>query len=527
MNREDNNINSKPLVENHSANNKRLAKNTVILYLRMMFLMVVTLYTSRVILSALGIIDYGLYNVIGGVVAMFSFISAAMGNSSQRFIVYALGKDDLHYQRAVFTTSRIIHLCVAFAIVVLAESIGLWYMNNKMVIPEERIYAAQWVYQFSIIACFINITNVPYNALIIAHEKMSAFAWISIVDCMLKLLIAFAVQIYGGDRLILYAFLFLLIYVFDRILYQHYCYKHFEETPYIGLRYIGKNIFSEIGTFAGWSLIGNLAWIGYTQGLNLVLNIFFGPAVNAARGVAVQVQGAVTNFTKSFQTAINPQIVKSYASGDNQRVRSLVYTSSKFSYYLLLCMALPIMLEAESIMGIWLKEVPDHTVNFVRLILLVLLVGPFENPADQTIQATGKIKLYQIVEGGLLMSILPVSYIALKNGMVVESVFVIQFLVFVIVQFVRLLIIKKYIDLSIVDYLRNVLLPPALVTLISGSLSYLLYLSCSHSLVSTIFVSVVSFSLVLLSSYIVGVNKQERVAVNKMINKILVKIKHQ
>ena len=301
MNREDNSINSRPLVENHSANNKRLAKNTVILYLRMMFLMAVTLYTSRVTLSALGIIDYGLYNVIGGVVAMFSFISAAMGNSSQRFIVYALGKDDLHYQRAVFTTSRIIHLCVAFAIVVLAESIGLWYMNNKMVIPDERIYAAQWVYQFSIIACFISITNVPYNALIIAHEKMSAFAWISIVDCILKLLIAFAVQIYGGDRLILYAFLFLLIYVFDRILYQYYCYKHFEETPYIGLRYIGKNIFSEIGTFAGWSLIGNLAWIGYTQGLNLVLNIFFGPAINAARGVAVQVQGAVTNFTKSFQ----------------------------------------------------------------------------------------------------------------------------------------------------------------------------------------------------------------------------------
>lgn len=476
----------------------------------MLLILAISLYTSRIVLSTLGVTDFGLYNVIGSVVAMFSFINAAMGNASQRFIVYALGEGDLNYQKAVFKTSKLIHCIVATIVVFLAETIGLWYLNNKMVIPVDRLGAVSWIYQFSIVACFITITNIPYNSLIIAHEKMGAFAIITIIDAILKLGIAYTIQYISSDRLISYGFLFMLVFVVDRVLYYVYCRKFFQETQYIKLKSIDKKIIKEISCFAGWSLIGNLAWIGYTQGLNLLLNLFFGPIVNAARGIVVQVQGAVSNFTKSFQTAINPQIVKSYAQNDYEREKMLIYASSKYSYFLLLCLLLPIFVEADFILELWLIEVPDYTVNFLRLTLLVMLVGPFENPVDQAIQATGIIKIYQICEGGLLLLIVPISYMMLNMGFKAEIVFVVQFVDFIIVQIVRIVIIRKHIFLPIKEYFVSVLWRPILVSVIAVGLSCAAYVLVPRNTCNNLILCFVMAVIVVLVVFVFGLNHKER-----------------
>ena len=502
----------------NTSNNKRIAKNTLFMYARMLFLLCISLYTSRVVLAALGVEDYGIYNVVGGIVTMFTFLNYAMGNSSHRYITFALGKGDKKELYAVVSVTFIIHLAIAIIILILAETVGLWFFQNKMVIPEERMYAAGWVYQFSIIACMASIICVPFNAMIIAHEKMEAYAMISILDAVLKLAIVFFIQAYGGDKLILYAALILAVGLWDVVIYVIYCRYHFEEAKHI--HYKKYSQFKEITSFAGWSLIGNLAYIGYTQGLNLLLNVFFNPVVNAARGVAVQVESAVKGFVTNFQIAVNPQIVKSYAQQDFARLHGLIYTSSKLGYYLLFCLVLPVCIESEMVLSLWLKEVPEYAVLFTILVLLVSLQEPLRNPIDRANQATGDIKKYQIYEGGVLLLIMPLAYLALKMGGQPYWVFIVELIIMYLVQILRLFLVCGKINMSKREYARRVIYKVALVSVTSSVIPLAVFFLIPQSFLSFILIVFVSVSSVMICSYFLGLEEREKVFVKGKIIEI-------
>ena len=357
---------------NSATNNKRIAKNTLMLYIRMLFIMVVSLYTSRVVLQALGVEDFGVFNVVGGIVTMFTFINSAMVSSTQRYLNFELATGNESKLKSVFNTSVQIHAIIAITIIVLGETIGLWFLLEKLVIPEGRMTAAIWVYQCSILSCAVNIMSAPYNADIIAHEKMSAFAYISVLEVSLKLLIVYLLWLSPYDKLIVYAILTLMIQIIIRSIYSGYCHKHFTESKLVWQ--FNKPLFKEMSGFAGWSFVGNLASILFNQGLNMMLNIFFGPVINAARGIAVQVQSTVTQFVTGFQTAINPQITKNYAEGNLEQMHSLMFRSARFSFLLLYFISLPVLLETKFLLTIWLKEVPENTIIFTQFILINQLI---------------------------------------------------------------------------------------------------------------------------------------------------------
>lgn len=498
------------------SDNKRIAKNAILLYGRMILLLAVSLYTSRVVLFALGFEDYGIYNVVGGIVAMFSFINMALANSTSRYITFSLGKGRIDDSRQVFNACFIVHIIIALIIILLSETVGLWFLYNKMVIPVSRMYAATWVYQFSIIACVASILYAPFNATIIAHEKMGAFALISILDAFLKLLIAYIISVSENDRLIIYAFLLLCVSLTDIIIYLVYCKRNFKEVKFERIK--TKNNPKEIMGFAGWSLIGNLAYVGYTQGLDILLNIFFGPVVNAARGIATQIQNAVMGFVTNFQMAVNPQITKSYAKEDYSYLHTLVYASSKFSFFLLLCIILPISIESKTILSIWLVEVPDYAIPFTILTLLARLVDTLSNPIGIANNATGTIRQYQIFEGGSLLLIVPIAWLVLKMGGNPTSVFWVQLIIMYIVQFIRLFLVCGKIKMSKKEYCKKVLLRIIPVAIISALIPLLLHYFLPPCIISSIAVVIVSIFSVLLFSYIIGLENGERVMIlNKVI----------
>lgn len=495
-------------MSDNSSNNKRIAKNTIVLYLRMILILVVGLYTSRVVLNTLGVEDYGLYNVVGGFVTVFAFLNGAMSTATQRFITFELAKGDLQRQRTTFSTAINLHLALAIVITLLAETIGLWFVYNKLVIPAERFTAALWVYQLSIAALFIQIVSIPYNAAIIAHEKMSAFAFISIMDVGLKLAIVYALTLVSWDKLIFYAVLLFLVGVLDRIIYGAYCGKNFPEAKYSFV--IDKSLLKEMTNIAGWSLFGNLAGVGYTQGLNILLNMFFGPAVNAARGVAVTVQGVVSGFVANFQMALNPQITKSYAVNDLKRMHTLIYASSKFSFYLLFLVVWPIMIEAQEILTVWLKLVPDHTVWFMRLILSIMLIEALANPMMISSQAVGKVKVYQSVVGGLLLLIIPISYVALRLGANPESVFIVHLLMAIIAQLFRVIIVGRMIDMPLMEYVHVVLVRIFSVSLIVSIPTYALFRFLPSGHIYALLVLLITFLVECCVILFVGLTINER-----------------
>ena len=502
----------------NSSNNKRIAKNTLLLYIRMLMILTVSLYTSRIVLATLGIEDYGLYNVVGGIVTMFTFVNLAMSNASNRFITFALGKGDKQELHDVVSATCMIHWIIAGIIFVLAETVGLWFLHNKIVIPEGRSIAVEWVYQFSVVSCMVSIISVPYNAMIIAHEKMGTFAFVSVLDAILKLLIVYIIQLSSKDKLIVYAALILCVNVFNRLLYQFYCRRHFEESKHIQFKKVPQ--MRDVASFAGWSLFGNLAFMGYTQGLNIILNMFFGPAVNAARGVAVQVESAIKGFVTNFQTAVNPQIIKSYAQGDFRRLHMLIYSSSKFSFFLLYCMVLPICIESDAILNIWLKDVPDYTVIFTILILVISLSEPLRNPIDRANMATGKIRTYQIVEGITLMLIVPVAYVILRLGGAPYSVFIVQLVIMYLVQIIRLFLVCHKINMSKREYVKRVLLRVFAVAVTSSIVPLVLYYYMPSTLLMSIIIVVVSVVSVLVCSYFIGLTPHERSFVNTKLDEI-------
>ena len=491
-----------------SENNKRIAKNTFLLYIRMLFIMAISLFTSRIILNTLGVEDYGIYNVVGGIVAMFGFLSGSMSSATQRFIIFALGKGDKDRLKTVFSTTLQIHALVAFIIVLLCETIGLWFLYHKMLIPVERMDAAFWVLQSSIISTVVMIVSVPYNACIIAHEKMSAFAYISVIEVVLKLIIVYLLFVFPFDKLIIYAILTLIVQLFIRFCYSIYCHRHFQETKYEHVW--DKNMFKEMTGFAVWSLWGNMSAILYTQGQNMLLNVFFGPVVNAARAIAVQVQTAVQQFLGNFQMALNPQITKNYASGNLEQMHSLMFRSARFSFLLLFFISLPVLLEAGFILSVWLKTVPDDAVVFTQIMICISLIYTTANPCVIANQATGKVRVYQMVVGGILLTILPISYLALKLGAPAYSVFVVHFCVESVAQFARMYMLRKTINLQMRQYLQNIYIPITATVVIAIIFPATVHMQMEDGWLRFILVGCTSVFSVGTSSFFIGFTKSER-----------------
>lgn len=438
-------------------NTKRIAKNTLMLYVRMLFGMLVSLYTSRVVLQALGVEDYGIYNVVGGVVAMFSMVSSSLSSSVSRFLTFELGRGDMERLKCVFSTSVSIHIVLSFIIVVLAETVGVWFLNTQMTIPDSRMVAANWVFHASIFSFVFCLLNVPYNASIVAHEHMNIFAYIGIGNILLRLFIVLYIAYapWVGDRLITYALLLVVINISVQVFYMFYCRSHFMECR--SKIHFYKAIFKEMGTFAFWNFIGCTAGLLKEQGVNILLNIFIGPVVNAARGIAVSVNTAITSFSGNFMTALNPQITKSYAAGDYDYMNSLVERGSRFSFYIILVFILPVMLETEFILKLWLGIYPEYSVSFVRLVLIVSAIDVLSNTLINLQTATGKIRNYQLAVGGMLMMNFPLSYICLKLGLSPVSVYVVAIVVSVCCLVLRLLFLRKMVEkFSMAAFISNV-----------------------------------------------------------------------
>ena len=436
-------------------NNKRIAKNTLLLYLRMIVMMIISLYTSRVLLDALGVEDYGIYNAVGGIVAMFSMLSGSLSAAISRFITYELGTGNASKIKQIFSASITTQIILSLIVVAIAETLGFWFLENKMVIPEVRMNAAFWCFQLSELTFVINLISVPYNAAIIAHEKMNAFAYISIFESSIKLVIAFVIAISSYDKLIFYAVLLTLLSLVIRVIYGAYCRKHFEECSF-SIAFNAK-ILKEMFGFAGWNSIGAASWVLKEHGASILLNLFFGPTVNAARAVASKVNVVVSGFAQNFTTALNPQIIKSYASNDFLYMFKLMDKGIRLSFFLLMAVAFPLLFNTQYILGLWLVEVPQHTVAFVQLILISSLVEIISNPLITIMLATGKIKKYQIIVGSLQMMNFPCSYVVLKLGANPETVVVVA-IVFSLACFVsRVVLLKGLVRLNVVKFVRDTL----------------------------------------------------------------------
>lgn len=502
----------------NTSNNKRIAINTIMLYFRMFLTMGVALFTSRVILQSLGVQDYGIYNVVAGFVSMFTFINSAMTSATQRYITFAIGKNEKCRINAVFCTSVNIHILISVLLVLVAEIFGLWFLNSHMTIPQDRMYAANVVYQFAILSTVVMIISTPYNALIVAHEKMSAFAYISILDVAIKLLIAYLLYKASYDRLIVYAFLMFLAQVVIRQIYSTYCHRHFPESKFHLIK--DRPLFKEMISFSVWSLFGNLASVGAGQGVNVVLNMFFGPVVNAARGVAIQVQNAVMGFSSNFQMAMNPQITKNYATGNLSYMHTLIYASSKYSFFLLFILSLPIIIEADNILSVWLGIVPDHTDNFLRFALVTSIVNAMAGPLTIAAQANGKIKIYQSIVGGILLMSFPIAYVCLKLGGKPETVYLVDLFVVCVAQVVRIYMMRSMIKLPIREYFKKVLFRVMIVAISGSVLPILIYMFLpKHTFLSFVSVCVVCVVSVALSVYTLGISQNERAKVVSFVKK--------
>ena len=490
-----------------ASNTKRIAKNTLMLYFRQILIMIVSLYTVRVVLNTLGAEDYGIYNVVAGVVVLFSFVNNAMATATQRFLNFNLGKNDTEKTQQTYSASLLIHIGIALIFVILAETVGLWFVNSKLNIPQERHSAAMWCYQFSIITTVFNILRVPYNAVIIAYEKMSFFAWVSIVEAVLKLLVVYLLIISPFDKLVAYVILLTLVSIIILFCYKIYCNKKFEITHY--KRITDYSLVKEILGFSGWSLFGATANVANNQGTNIVLNMFTNVTVNAAMGIANQVNNAVYSFVSNFQTAFKPQLVKSYAAGEKEDFNNLIIRSAKFSFYLLWIIVLPLTLNLDFVLQIWLKKVPGFSIGFVKLILIYSLFESINGPLWLAVQATGKIKKYQIIVSCLIFSNLPLSIIAFSLGANPYWVLLIRIILECFITMFRLLYLNKTQKFSVISYVKNVMIPVLIVMIVSFIITSLLS-SCFSGVVFFFGSCAISVIVNMLLVCLVGINKNER-----------------
>ena len=449
-----------------SENNKRIAKNTMFLYIRMAVIMLVQLYTSRVILQTLGVEDYGIYNIVGAVVVSLSFITGPLSSATQRFLSFELGKKNTGHIKDIFSISLIVHAILSILILALAETIGLWFLNNKMEIPPERLYAANWVFQCSILTFIINILNTPFNSAIIAYEKMSFYAYISIFEALARLAVVYFLLLTNSDKLIVYGILIVAVTLSVTTLYMLYCRKHIKDIKIHWVK--DKQLLKLLLSFSGWSLFGAIANMSADQGLNLLLNLFFGVTVNAAMGIANQVSAAVNQFVTNFQTAFRPQIVKSYAEGNMEALHLLSCRSSKFSFLLLFMVVCPVYFNIDYILQLWLgANVPQYTADFCRLILICALIESLSAPLWMTVQATGRMKKYQLGISTLMSLNLIISYILLKKGAYPEAVLMVKCGLSIAYLIFRLYVNQRQIKLRIQMFACKTLIPIGITTCVT------------------------------------------------------------
>lgn len=471
--------------------------------------MLVSLYTSRVVLNTLGVEDYGTYNVIGGVVTMFGFFNGAMVSATQRFLSFEIGRNDYAQLRRTFNATLIIHIAIAFLVFILAETIGLWFLNNYLVISVGRMEAARWIYHLSVLSFMIAILQVPFNAIIIAHERMKVYAYVSILEVLLKLGIVFMLTLIAFDKLKLYGILLLLVTVIIASIYRIYSQIQFSETRFDFVK--DKALYKILISYSGWNLFGNIASVAKGQGVSIILNLFFGTVVNAAQGIANQFYAAVNSFVNNFQMASNPQIIKSYASDNRESMINLVLRTSKFSFYLLFMLTLPVMLEIDYILRIWLKLVPEYTSIFTILILINALIDSVSGPLMTSLQATGKIKVYQSLVGVLLILILPISYLFFKAGYPPLYTFIVSIAISIIALCLRLLLTKKQIsEFSIPRFLTEVLLRNFPIIILTAFIPWLIKANMHPGMMRFFLVTLISLTISFVSIYFIGFNRNEK-----------------
>ncbi len=492
-----------------SSNSKRIAKNTIALYTRQILVMLVTLYTSRVILNTLGVSDFGIYNVVGGVVTMFSFITGTMASASQRYIAYDIAKKDAARTKETFSLIMLSYMMLAMLFLLLAESVAVWFLNTKMNIPPDRMEAANWVLQFSIFSFFITIFQMPYLSMCIAKEHMNVYAYVSIAEAVLRLLVVYLLMISDYDKLKVYAVLMFLTTVVIFLLYRWYCIRKFDESHY--RFYYNRKRLVELTSFAWWNMIGALANVLRSQGINILLNIFFNPVVNAARGIAFQVNNAIINFSNNFYTAVKPQIVKNYATGNMIKMHNLIISSSRLAFYLLLILSLPVYLNAEQVLRIWLKTPPEYAPLFVKLILINTLLEVFSMPLVSGLQAHGRIKPYQLTVSIVYMLNVPISYIFLRMGYAPETPMIVNIMLYLLSFPVRLWFCHQYFGLPLMIFVFDVIIRTFLVAAFCFVVNYHLttYVNPDKTITGLIYSVLLTVTITTSIVLMVGIKKKE------------------
>lgn len=491
-----------------TSNTKRIVKNTLMLYFRQILIMLVSLYTVRVVLNVLGAEDYGIYNVVAGVVTMFSFLSGAMATASQRYFSFDLGKNDIEHLKITFSVTFQIYVLLILLVVILAETLGVWFVNHKLVIPPERMSAANWIFQAAMVSFLLTLITTPYMACIIAHENMNVYAYVSIVEAGLKLGIVFLLTFLPYDKLVLYGILLALVALINTSIYRFFCHKHYEECKFRFVK--DKALFKEIISYSGWNLFGSIVGVVKGQITNILLNLYYGPVVNAARAVASQVNTAVLSFSQNFSTALRPQIIKNYVAEKQEETMLLVYRGCKFTFFLMYIFAMPLLMEMDIVLNLWLKNPPELAVIFTRLALIDAVIDSISFPLMTLAQATGRIKLYQGVVGGILLCNLPVSYLFLKFGAPPYAVMVIAICITFLTFVIRLFIVKRLTNMSILAFLQKSVFPCFLVALLSCVLPVVFILNFKASLLRFFITILISVTCTLVSVFFIGMNNNER-----------------
>src|SRR5690554_1694858 len=494
---------------------KTIAKNTLFLYFRMFLVMGVTLYMSRIVLDQLGVTDYGIYSLVGGIVAMFGFLNSSMSSATQRYLSFDLGKKDEKRLQKTFSATLSIHIVIAILILLVAETLGLWYVNYKVVLPPDRLFAANVVYQFSVLTALVGIIQVPYDSLIIAYEKMNIYAYISLVEVGLKLGLVFLLVIYGGDKLIAYAIMMFLVSLIIRMAYQIYCRRNYTASKF-KFEY-DKTYFKELISYSGWNLFEGIASVSRSQGINIVLNLFFGTVVNAAYGLTLQVQSAVNQFVTNFQKAVNPQIIKTYSEGNLAQMHKLIIQSSKFSFLLMMLLVAPILFNTEFILNIWLKNPPEYTIVFVQLGLIGALIDCISYPFQTGIQATGKIKMYLILVGSIIIMTLPLTSVWLYFGGNPQVAFYSIIIGSSLALWCRLYFMTKLTQMPVQLFLKNVGL--RIIAVLAG-LFLLLYSTTFMLELQEGWWGIITIEIItLISVLFIGLNKKDFKLLKSFINK--------
>ena len=477
--------------------------------------MIITLFTSRVILQALGVEDFGINNVVAGTVTMFSMFSGFMSAATSRYLNFAMGKGDKDLLYKTFSASLLIYVIMVVIIFVFAETVGLWFINNKLVISESRLAAANWIFQFSIVSCVNALLATPYNASIISHEKMSVYAYVSIIEAVLKLAICYMALTLPGDRLIVYGFLYMIVSLIVTMIYRFYCIQNFVECKFHICK--DKAIYKSLISYSIWNLLGTITAFAKGQGLNVMLNIFFNPSINAARGISYQINSTIVNFSNNFYTAVRPQVTKYYAKGQLNSMYRLVFFSSKMMFCFIFIVSLPIIIETPYIVNLWLGQLPEKVVPFTRLIVTISAINGMSHPLMTTAQATGKVAFYQSSIAFFTIMILPISYVLLELEYPAESVYIVSLAIEIITLFSRLYSVKRLVDFPVWEYIKQVFVRSSAVIVFASIAPVLIYLNTSENVYTVMVVCFVSVLSSAVSIYFIGLNFYERKKITDLI----------